>query len=67
MGRQPRLDGLHRGALEVRSDRENWKAIRQDVVVHGLSQRAACEKDQLGWYALKKILTHAEPPGYRPQ
>ncbi len=65
MGRQPRLDGLHRGALEVRSDRENWKAIRQDVLVHGLSQRAACEKYQLGWHTLKKILAHAELPGYR--
>jgi transposase len=44
---------------------ENWTAIRQDVLVHGLSQRAACEKYQLGWHTLKKILSHAEPPGYR--
>ena len=65
MGRQPRLDGLHRGVLEVRCDMENWKAIRQDVLVHGLSQRAACEKYQLGWHTLKKILADAEPPGYR--
>ena len=49
----------------MRSDMENWKAIRQDVLVHGLSQRAACEKYQLGWHTLKKILAHAEPPGYR--
>ena len=42
---------------------ENWKAIRQDVLVHGLSQRAACEKYQLGWHTLKKILAHAEPRG----
>ncbi len=49
----------------MRSDRENWKAIRQDVLVHGLSQRAACAKYQLGWHTLKKILAHAEPPGYR--
>ena len=49
----------------MRSDMENWKAIRQDVLVHGLSQRAACAKYQLGWHTLKKILAHAEPPGYR--
>ena len=49
----------------MRSDMENWTAIRQDVLVHGLSQRAACEKYQLGWHTLKKILSHAEPPGYR--
>lgn len=49
----------------MRSDMENWKAIRQDVLVHGLSQRAACEKYQLGWHTLKKILVHADPPGYR--
>jgi hypothetical protein len=42
-----------------------WKAIRQDVLVHGLSQRAACVKYKLGWHTLKKILAHAEPPGYR--
>ncbi|MDP1797011.1 MAG: IS21 family transposase [Planctomycetaceae bacterium] len=44
---------------------ENWKAIRQDVLVHGLSRRGACEKYKLGWHTLKKILAHAEPPGYR--
>jgi transposase len=49
----------------VRSDMENWTAIRQDVPVHGLRQRAACEKYQLGWHTLKKLLSHAEPPGYR--
>ena len=31
----------------------------------GMSQRAACTKYRLGWHTLKKILTHAEPPGYR--
>ena len=50
---------------EVRSDMENWKEIRQQVLVNGLSQRAACEKYQLGWQTLKKILAHSEPPGYR--
>ena len=34
-------------------------------MVHGLSQRAACEKYQLGWHTLRKILAYSEPPGYR--
>ena len=46
----------------MRSDMENWKEIRQQVLVHGLSQRGACEKYQLGWQTLKKILSHSEPP-----
>ena len=61
MGRRPRLRGRHRGALKVRSDLENWKMIGQDVLVYGRSQRAACEKDQLGGHTLKTILANAEP------
>jgi hypothetical protein len=49
----------------VRSDMENWKEIRQQALVNGLSQRAACEKYKLGWQTLKKVLSHSEPPGYR--
>jgi transposase len=61
MGRQPHPIGL----LEVpRTCELTWR-FRQDVLVHGLSQRAACEKYKLGWHTLKKILAHAEPPGYR--
>jgi hypothetical protein len=41
---------------------ENWKEIRQQVLVNGLSQRAAYMKYKLGWHTLKKILAHAEPP-----
>ena len=41
---------------------EKWKEIRQQVLVKGLSQRAACEKYRLGWRTLAKILAHAEPP-----
>lgn len=33
--------------------------------MNGLSQRAACEQNKLGWQTLKKILSHTEPPGYR--
>jgi len=35
------------------------------VLTGELSQRAACEKYDLGWHTLKKILAHDEPPGYR--
>lgn len=46
---------------------ESWKEIRQQVLVNGLSKRAACRKYALGWHTLNKILGHAEPPGYRQQ
>ena len=46
---------------------QQWKEIRQQVLVNGLSKRAACEKYGLGWQTLEKILAHAEPPGYRKQ
>ena len=44
---------------------EFWKEVRRQVLTKELSQRAACEKYHLGWHTLQKILTHAEPPGYR--
>ena len=44
---------------------EFWKEIRRQVLTNELSQRAACLKYGLGWHTLKKILAHAEPPGYR--
>lgn len=47
------------------TDRENWAEIRRRVLVDGLSQRAACRQYRIHWKALKKILTHPEPPGYR--
>ena len=43
----------------------NWKEIRQQVLVNGMSQRAACAKYRLGWHTLKMILAHVEPPVYR--
>ena len=49
----------------MRSDMDEWKSIRHDVLVNGLSKRAACEKYKLGWHTLNKILLHSEPPGYR--
>jgi transposase len=44
---------------------EFWKEVRRLVLTKELSQRAACAKYRLGWHTLKKILAHAEPPGYR--
>jgi transposase len=44
---------------------ENCKEFRQDVLVNGLSQRAASAKYKLGWYTLKKNMAHAEQPGCR--
>lgn len=46
---------------------EFWKEIRRQVLTNELSQRAAIKKYGLGWRTLKKILAHAEPPGYRQQ
>ena len=46
----------------MRRDMVNWKEIRQQVLVNGLSQRAACEKYKLGWQTSKRILAHTEPP-----
>lgn len=44
---------------------EFWKEVRRQVLTNELSQRAAMQKYGLGWHTLKKILAHAEPPGYR--
>jgi len=44
---------------------EFWREVRREVLTGELSRRGACRKYGLGWHTLKKILTHAEPPGYR--
>src|SRR4051812_27238263 len=44
---------------------ENWAEIRRRVLVDGLSKRAACREYDLHWDTLAKVLSHAEPPGYR--
>ena len=46
MRRRPKSPALRR-CLEVRNDIEKWKAIRQQVLVHWLSQQVACEKIKL--------------------
>ena len=47
------------------TDMEIWAEIRRRVLVDGLSKRAACREYNIHWDTLKKILEHAEPPGYR--
>src|SRR4051794_22716473 len=44
---------------------DNWAEIRRRVLADGLSGRAACREYEIHWKALQKILSHAEPPGYR--
>ena len=44
---------------------EKWTAVRRDVLVDGLSKRAASEKYNLNFRTIQKILRHPEPPGYR--
>ena len=47
------------------TDMESWAEIRRRVLVDGLSKRAACREYGIHWDTLRKILEHAEPPGYR--
>jgi transposase len=44
---------------------ELWTEVRRRVLTGELSQRAACREYALGWWTLKKILAHDQPPGYR--
>ena len=44
---------------------ETWKEVRRAVLTNELSRRGACLEYGLGWHTLQKMLTHAEPPGYR--
>jgi hypothetical protein len=44
---------------------EFWKEVRQQVLTNRVIKRGACKKYGLSWHTLKKILAHAEPPGYR--
>jgi len=44
---------------------EIWVEVRRRVLAGELSKREACREYDLHWDTLKKILTHAEPPGYR--
>lgn len=42
-----------------------WTQIRRAVLADGLSKRKACEKFNISWDTLKRILEHSSPPGYQ--
>lgn len=42
-----------------------WTQIRRTVLVDGLSQRKACEKFNISWDTLQRILKNSSPPGYQ--
>ena len=44
---------------------EMWTEVRRRVLTGELSKRAACREYGLNWRTLEKMLSHAEPPGYR--
>jgi transposase len=44
---------------------EIWVEIRRRVLKGELGKRAACREYGIHWDTLRKILEHAEPPGYR--
>jgi len=48
----------------VITDMEDWTNIRRDILVDGMSRREACKKYNLNFRTIRKILSHAEPPGY---
>lgn len=44
---------------------QEWTDIRRMVLVEGASKRLVCKQYGLGWATLERILSNAEPPGYR--
>lgn len=44
---------------------EKWAEIRRRVLTGELSRRQACREYKLHWETIRKVLAHAEPPGYR--
>jgi transposase len=44
---------------------EAWAEIRRLVKVEHRSKRSVCREFNIHWDTLRKILEHAEPPGYR--
>ena len=44
---------------------EMWTEIRRKVLVEGVSKRSILRDYKVSAGVLEKILTHAEPPGYR--
>ena len=53
------------GGTEVYADMEQWAEIRRRVLTGEISKRQACAEYEIHWRTLTKILSHAEPPGFR--
>ena len=47
------------------TEMKQWNEVRQAVLIDGLSQTQACLKFGIHSDTLKKMLAHAEPPGYQ--
>ena len=44
---------------------EWWTKLRVRRAQEGLSKRELCREEGISWKTLEKVLSHAEPPGYR--
>lgn len=42
-----------------------WNAVRRYVLIEGNSKRSACDKYNIGWSVLKKMLKYSEPQPYK--
>ena len=46
-------------------DMDKWTNIRLDVLVHNMSIKKACEKYELNYRTIRKVLDNPEPPAHR--
>ena len=42
-----------------------WEEIRSPVLRHGMSKRQVMRETGIHWVTLRRVMTDAEPPGYR--
>jgi len=49
----------------VHQDMEWWTQLRVRAAHSGLSKRELCREEGISFKTLEKVLSHAEPPGYR--
>lgn len=52
-------------SIKVYTDMDLWVQVRRYVLAEGHSKRSACRVFGLNWRTMRKMLEHAEPPGYR--
>ena len=46
-------------------DLEQWTRVRRKVLMEGRSKRSVMAGEGIHWETLQKMLSHAQPPGYR--